>query len=342
MAGTPTIRDVAARAGVSKSLVSLVINGSPLVRDDKRAAVLAAVEELGFRPSATARNLSSRRTGAVGVLVTDLRDPWYADALDAVHARLHAAGATMLLGDARLDAAADERVLHTFVDLRLDGLVLVGSLDPTPAVLDAAQRLPTVVAGARDVDLPGVDVSVQDDGAGARLATEHLLALGHRRLAHLAGSTGAVMRVREASFRAAVGGARGAGAVGEVVRTTMTEDGGYLAALELLGRDAAHRPTAVFAAADSAALGALRAAAQRGLRVPDDVSVVGFDDVPLARLPGTALTTVDASATAVGTTAVELLLDRVADPERERRTVVAPTSLIVRGTTAPPPRAELP
>lgn len=339
MAGPPTIRDVAARAGVSKSLVSLVINGSPLVRDEKRAAVLAAVEELGFRPSATARHLSSRRTGAVGVLVTDLRDPWYADALDAVHARLHAAGATMLLGDARLDAAADERVLHTFVDLRLDGLVLVGSLEPTPAVLEAAQRLPTVVAGARDVDLPGVDVSVQDDDAGARLATEHLLGLGHRRVVHLAGSAGAVMRVREASFARTVTGAPGAS--GEVVRTSMTEDGGYLAALELLGRDPGHRPTAVFAAADSAALGVLRAAAQRGLRVPGDVSVVGFDDVPLARLPGTALTTVDASATAVGTTAVDLLLDRVDDPERERRTVVAPTSLVVRGTTAPP-RAVLP
>jgi len=330
----PTIRDVAARAGVSKSLVSLVINGSPLVRDEKRAAVLAAVEELGFRPSATARHLTTRRTGAVGVLVTDLRNPWYADALDAVHARLHAAGATMLLGDARLDAAADGRVLHTFVDLRLDGLVLVGSLEPTPAVLDAAQRLPTVVAGARDVDLPGVDISVQHDDAGARLATGHLLALGHRRLAHLAGASGAVMRVREAGFEAAVAAA--AGVRGEVVRTAMTEDAGYLAALELLSRPEEDRPTAVFAAADVAALGVLRAAAQCGLRVPEDLSVVGFDDVPLARLPGTALTTVDASSAAVGATAVDLLMERVADPGRERRVEVAPTSLVVRRTTAPP------
>ncbi|MBF5083206.1 LacI family DNA-binding transcriptional regulator [Quadrisphaera sp. INWT6] len=334
MTRPPTIRDVAARAGVSKSLVSLVINGSPLVRDEKRAAVLAAVEELGFRPSATARHLTTRRTGAVGVLVTDLRNPWYADALDAVHARLHAAGATMLLGDARLDAAAEGRVLHTFVDLRLDGLVLVGSLEPTPAVLDAAQRLPTVVAGARDVDLPGVDVSVQDDDAGARLATGHLLALGHRRLAHLAGASGAVMRVREEGFEAAVAAAEGVR--GEVVRTAMTEDAGYLAALELLSRSEEDRPTAVFAAADVAALGVLRAAAQCGLRVPEDLSVVGFDDVPLARLPGTALTTVDPSSAAVGATAVDLLMDRVADPGRERRVEVAPTSLVVRRTTAPP------
>lgn len=338
MTRPPTIRDVAARAGVSKSLVSLVINGSPLVRDDKRAAVLAAVEELGFRPSATARHLTTRRTGAVGVLVTDLRNPWLADTLDAVHARLHAAGATMLLGDARLDAAADGRVLRTFVDLRLDGLVLVGSLEPTPAVLDAAQRLPAVVAGARDVDLPGVDVSVQDDDAGARLATGHLLDLGHRHLAHLAGASGAVMRVREAGFTAAVSAT---GARGEVVRTAMTEDAGYLAALDLLGRPAGARPTAVFAAADVAALGVLRAAAQRGLRVPEDLSVVGFDDVPLARLPGTALTTVDASSAAVGTTAVDLLMERVGDPGRGRRVEVAPTSLVVRRTTAPP-RARLP
>ncbi|WP_257570924.1 LacI family DNA-binding transcriptional regulator [Streptomyces sp. NP160] len=330
----PTIRDVAARAGVSKSLVSLVINGSPLVREEKRAAVLAAVEELGFRPSATARNLSSRRTGVVGVLVHDLRNPWYAEALEAVNARLHTAGATMLLGDARLDAAADERVLHTFVDLRLDGLVLVGSLDPTPAVLEAAKRLPTVVAGARDVDLPDVDVSVQDDLAGGGLAAEHLLALGHRRLAHLAGSTGAVMRLREKGFTDVINGT----AVDlEVVRTAMTEDSGYLAALELLGRPADERPTAVFAAADVAALGVLRAAAQHRLRVPEDVSVVGFDDVALARLPGTSLTTVDASSATVGATAVDLLLDRVADRSRERRTVVAPVSLTPRHTTAPPP-----
>ncbi|WP_222711086.1 LacI family DNA-binding transcriptional regulator [Quadrisphaera setariae] len=330
----PTIRDVAARAGVSKSLVSLVINGSPMVREEKRAAVLAAVEELGFRPSATARHLSSRRTGAVGVLVHDLRNPWYAEALEAVHARLHTAGATMLLGDARLDAAADERVLHTFVDLRLDGLVLVGSLEPTPAVLEAARRLPTVVAGALDVDLPDVDVSVQDDAAGARLATEHLLALGHRRLAHLAGAAGAVMRLRQESFTRAVAAV---GAAGEVLRVEMTEESGHAAALELLARPADERPTAVFAAADVAALGVLRAAAQLGLRVPEDVSVVGFDDVAPARLDGTALTTVDASSAAVGAGAVDLLLERTADRSRERRTVLAPVALVVRRTTASPP-----
>jgi DNA-binding LacI/PurR family transcriptional regulator len=185
--GEPTIRDVAERAGVSKSLVSLVLRGSPSVSDAKREAVLKAIKELGYRPNAAARTLSERRTRVVGVIMDDLRNPWYVDCLD---------GLTMVLGDARLDRRSDQRLLHTFMDMRVDGLVLVGTMTPSGAVSEATLRLPTVVVGSRDFKLPRVDVSAQDDRRGAELAVRHLVDLGHRRIGHVAGNQAAVSKIR--------------------------------------------------------------------------------------------------------------------------------------------------
>ena len=196
----PTIRDVAERAGVSKSLVSLVLRGSGQVREEKRLAVLAAVEELGYRPNAAARSLSERRTlpqaldsarpggtPIVGVLLNDMRNPWFVELLDGLNSRLYDSGLRMLLADGHLNRRLGEDLTHTFTELRVDGLIAVGTL-PDPGVLKAAAaRVPTVVAGTREPELPGVDIVAGDDEHGARLATEHLIALGHRRIAHIAG-----------------------------------------------------------------------------------------------------------------------------------------------------------
>src|SRR4051794_1513383 len=143
----PTIRDVAEKAGVSKSLVSLVLRGSAQVRPEKRDAVLRAARELGYRPNAAARSLSEQRTRAVGVLLNDLRNPWFVDLLDGLNALLHEAGLRMLLADARLNRRTGQDPAGPFLDLGVDGLVVVGTL-PDPAALGAvAERLPVVVAG---------------------------------------------------------------------------------------------------------------------------------------------------------------------------------------------------
>ncbi|MFI8193518.1 LacI family DNA-binding transcriptional regulator [Streptomyces sp. NPDC085946] len=344
--GPPTIRDVADRAGVSKSLVSLVLRGSGRVRPEKRDAVLRAVRELGYRPDAAARSLGERRglprppdaarpegTSVAGVLLDDLRNPWYVDLLDGLTAFLHDHGLRILLADARLNRRAGQDPAGPLLDLRVDGLVVVGTL-PHPAALGAvARRTPVVLAGARDPVPPGVDVVAGDDEHGARLVTEHLIGLGHRRIAHLAGH-GAVGALRRRSYEAAMR----AHGLADRVRSEpadMTEEGGYRAAVRLLSRPG--RPTALFAANDLAGVGALSAAGELGLRVPHDVSVAGYDNTSISRLRHLWLTTVDNAGAEVGRRAARCLLDRLREPGGEGRTRLAAPTLEVRGTTGPPP-----
>lgn len=327
----PTIRDVARHAGVSKSLVSLVLRASPKVSDARRTAVLDAVRELGYRPNAAARSLSERRTHTVGVLVGDLRNPWYADCLDGLNGVLNAAGLTLLLGDARVD----ELLATTFVGMRVDGLILLGSTTPTPAITEAAGRIPTVAAGCRDFDDAGLarlDISAQDDRRGAEIAVEHLIGLGHRRVGHLASDVAAVARIRSAAYRATVDRHGIAAAVADC---DMTEDGGHHAARELLA--GADRPTALFCVNDMAAIGAMTAAAELGLSVPGDLSLVGYDNTSLAGLRRVGLTSIDIASRAVGEVAAGLLRARIEEPGRAAEAHLAEPSLAERTTTAPPP-----
>ncbi|MFI1035404.1 LacI family DNA-binding transcriptional regulator [Streptomyces sp. NPDC020951] len=328
----PTIRDVAERAGVSKSLVSLVLRGSDQVRAEKREAVLHAVRELGYRPNAAARSLSEQRTRTIGVLLHDLRNPWYVDLLDGLNSLLHAGGLHMLLADARLNRHVGQDPAGPFLDLGADGLVVVGTL-PDPAALEAvAARMPVVVAGAREPVPAGVDLVANDDEHGARLVTEHLVGLGHRRIAHLAGY-GAVADLRRRGFEATM---RASGpAEGALVEAgDMTEEGGYRATVRLLAR--ADRPTAVFAVNDMTAVGVLSAAEELGLRVPRDLSVVGYDNTSISRLRHLWLTTVDGAGREVGRRAARCLLDRLERPGGAGRVHLAAPTLEVRGTTGPP------
>ncbi|MDC0767264.1 LacI family DNA-binding transcriptional regulator [Streptomyces sp. HD] len=331
----PTIRDVADRAGVSKSLVSLVLRGSEQVRPEKREAVLRAVRELGYRPNAAARSLSERRTRTVGVLLNDLRNPWFVDMLDGLNSLLHAGGLHMLLADARLNRRIGQDPASPLLDLRVDGLVVVGTL-PEPAALGTvAERVPVVVAGAREPELPGVDMVAGDDEQGARLVTEHLIGLGHRRIAHIAGY-GAVAELRRRSFEATM---RAHGLADEAVveASDLTEEGGFRTAVRLLGRPE-RRPTALFAVNDITAIGALSAAEELGLRVPADLSLVGYDNTSIARLRHVWLTTVDNASHEVGRRAARCLLDRFEGAGGEARVHLTAPTLEVRGTTGPPCR----
>ncbi|MET8952467.1 LacI family DNA-binding transcriptional regulator [Streptomyces sp. NPDC004393] len=334
----PTIRDVAERAGVSKSLVSLVLRGSDQVRPEKRQAVLAAVEELGYRPNAAARSLSERRTRTVGVLLNDMRNPWFVELLDGLNSRLHDAGLRMLMADGRLGRRLGEDLPGTFTDLGVDGLIAVGTLPPSEALRTAAARIPTVVAGAREPELPAVDIVAGDDEHGARLATEHLVGLGHRRVAHIAGQ-GVVGELRRRGFETVMR-EHGLADTAVVEQGDLTEEGGYRAAVRVLA--ARERPTAVFAFNDMACVGALSAAEQLGLRVPRDLSVVGYDNTYVSRLRHLWLTTVDNGSHDVGRRAAQCLLDRLAEPARPAELVLTTPSLEERGTTAAPQRAVRP
>jgi DNA-binding LacI/PurR family transcriptional regulator len=319
---------------VSKSLVSLVLRDSPKVSTASREAVLRAVEELGYRPNAAARLLAEQRSRTVGVLLNDLRQPWFADMLDGLTPVLHAAGKHILLGDSRIDRMMDETLTWSFLDLGVDGLVLAGSVPVSPAITDVASKIPTVAVGGMDPGLPHVDVLANDNHLGATLAVRHLLELGHHRIAHISGLPAAAgsarMRGYEDTMRLA-----GLGACVLVETGDMTEEGGYRAAVRLLSRG--DRPTAIFAANDMSCIGALSAATALGVRVPGELSLVGFDNSALARLRALWLTSVDGTAYVMGQQAARMLLARIEHPDVPGETRLMPPRLEVRGSSGPAP-----
>jgi DNA-binding LacI/PurR family transcriptional regulator len=331
----PTIRTVAERAGVSKSLVSLVLRDSPKVSPVKREAVLRAVAELGYRTNAVARSLAERRTRTIGVLLNDLRQPWFTEMLDGLTPVLHEHGLHILLGDGLLNRRTDESLTRTFRELGVDGLVLAGTMPLSQAIEEIAGEVPTVAAGSRDLAVQRADMVANDDLMGGRLATRHLIELGHRRIAHIANPAGIVPELRREAYESEMRD-HGLGAHIAIEYSDLTEDGGHRAAARLLDRP--DPPTAIFAVNDMTGLGALSAAGDRGIDVPAQLSVVGYDNSHLAKLRCIGLTSVDGAGHEVGRQSADLLLARIGDPRRPAELRLIPPTLAVRGTSAPPHR----
>ena len=266
----PTIRDVAEPAGVSKSLVSLVLRGSPKVSPDRRAAVDRAITELGYRPNAAARTLREGHSRAIGVLLNDVRHPWFIDLLDGLISVLEADGRHVVLsGGGRLDRRMDDAVLRGFLELEADGFILAGTQANSPVIAEIANVVPTVTVGWRDIDLPRVDTVANDDLLGATLATRHLIELGHRKIAHISGrvsgTSNVIGKLRQQGYEDTM---RACG-LGEHIRVEpgdFTEDAGYRATVRLLNSD--QPPTAIFAVDDMTCLGAQSAASEMNVYVP--------------------------------------------------------------------------
>nr|WP_026402733.1 MULTISPECIES: LacI family DNA-binding transcriptional regulator [Actinomadura] len=326
----PTIRNVAERAGVSKSLVSLVMRGSPHVSERRRQAVLQAARELGYRPNAVARSLVEGRTRLIGAIVADLHNPFFAEFLDGLQESLHGAGLRMLVGSGRWDPMFEAEAVEAFLEMRVDGLVLLSVVPDS--LKDAAASVPVVVVGERDVK--GVDIVVDDDELGASLAVDHLVSLGHRRIAHIEGTRSTAARYRRIGYERAM---RRHGLEDEIAVQPgdFTEEGGYRAARGLLRRD--RRPTAIFAPNDLVATGALSAAVELDLRVPADLSVIGYDNTHLAAIRHISLTSVDQPRRDMGRLAAEMLTARIGDPSRAARQNLVVPHLVVRSTTGPVP-----
>jgi DNA-binding LacI/PurR family transcriptional regulator len=327
----PTIVDVAARAGVSKSLVSLALRGDPRVRDEKRRAVLRAAEQLGYRPNAVARSLVSKRTNVIGVMLSDLHNQYFVEVVDGIEEEALSAEYRALINTGGRMPEREWEALETLLQLRTDGVILAGTVLPTSRILAAASSVPLVLV-ARTSRSAAVDSVANDDRAGARVAVEHLVSLGHRHIAHVDGGDGAGAQARRRGFLEAMGD-MGLASSAVVARGDYTEAGGASGIDLLLARG--RPPTAVFVANDLAAVGALHALERKGLRVPEDVSVVGYDNTALAALGHINLTTIDQPRRKLGATAVRLLLERLEKGRRRARHVVLPPSLVVRGTTAP-------
>jgi DNA-binding LacI/PurR family transcriptional regulator len=325
----PTIIDVATLAGVSKSLVSMVMRDDPGVSDTRRAAVLAAAAELGYRPNRAAAILAGTRTRTIGVVVDDFRNPWYVPMLDGIREALTPHGLRLTLADTRANAHLGSSPFDDLLSLRVDGVVLAAEGFPD---LTVPADTPVVVAGVR-ADLPGgLDVVASDEAAGARLAADHLVGLGHRRFAHVTGSGGPAAVRREATVARMVASGIEPLVYGDGPTSEQT---GYRSTATAL-RDHPDL-TAVFAANDVMAMGAIAAVHEAGLRVPQDVSVVGNDETPLAASPLLRLTTVDPHNDEVGRLAADRLVELIGAAARPEPTrVLVPPSLVVRSTTAPP------
>ncbi|TNY38323.1 LacI family transcriptional regulator [Thermomonospora catenispora] len=324
------MRNVAERAGVSKSLVSLVMRGSPHVSERRRQAVLKAARELGYRPNAVARSLVEGRTRLIGAIVADLHNPFFAEFLDGLQESLHGEGLRMLVGSGRWDPLFEAEAVEAFLEMRVDGLVLLSVVPDS--LQEAAANVPVVVVGERDVD--GVDIVVDDDELGASLAVDHLVRLGHRRIAHIEGAPSTTARYRRSGYENAMRKHDLAEQI-TVEPGDFTEEGGYRAARTLLSRP--DRPTAIFAPNDLVATGVLSAADELGLKVPEDVSVVGYDNTHLAAIRHISLTSVDQPRRDMGRIAAEMLRARIEDPSRPPRQNLVVPHLVVRSTTGPAP-----
>ncbi len=324
-----TILDVAARAGVSKSLVSLVLTGSASVSAESRAAILEAVEALQYRPNAMARSLARQRSRMFGVLVSDLRNPFFGDIVSGLQARSaeHDYALFFTTGERHPDREA--KVIDAMLEMRVDGLVLAAPRVPEAVLERVGREVPTVVLNRR-IEIDACDSVTNDDELGGRIVVEHLAALGHRRIAHIDGGTGAGAAPRREGFLAAMRAQRLA-REGHVVEGSFTEEGGYNGARELLRRGP--RPTAIFAANDLAAIGALSAIEEAGWSVPGDCSLVGYDNSSLASLRHLSFTSVDQSAPEIGSMAIDCLAERVGGRLEARHETVEPR-LIVRSSTA--------
>lgn len=332
-AGRPTIRDVAARAGVSTSTVSRVLD-ERFPRSDSPSArrVRTAVEELGYRRDVAAASLRRGGTQAVGVLVARLSDPVMGLLFEAIAEACEQRHLFALVGTTHDEPARERRAAEALLQRRVDGLILTTARidDDFPATL-RTREVAHVLALRSDGISPS---SVGDDELGGYLATRHLIDLGHRRIGLVAGPGHAVSaRNRRAGYERALREAAIHPAPELVRASTFGMESGQVEGAALLGQ--AEPPTAVFAVNDHTAVGVLAAAAALGLRVPDDVSVVGYNDIPLAERLPTPLTSVRVPLGQIAVDAVELLLDAIAGRPAELRTVTP--SLIPRRSSAPPP-----
>lgn len=325
----PTMVDVAERAGVSRALVSLVMRNAPNVSEHRRAAVLKAADELGYRPNVLARNLASHRTLTFGVIVNDLHNPFFAETIDGIDIEAKANGYRMLLASGRRSADGERSAIETLLDFRVDGIIMTGPRVPEGDIVSASKTVPTVLVG-RTIDSDKIDTVNNDEMLGAQLAVSHLLELGHTNIAHIDGGDGAGASGRRRGYERAIAEA-GFAANTLVAPGDFTDRGGYAGASELL--DAPVRPTAVFAANDQTAAGALDRFEDAGLRVPDDISIVGYDNTALAAMHHMSMTTINQPREEMGRIAFSLLLQRLNDERTQAVHHVVTPSLIVRRTT---------
>lgn len=325
-----TIHDVAKAARVSPSTVSRAYTMPELLRPDTRERVLAAAHSLGYHPNKAARGLITGRTGNIGVIVPDLSNPFFPAVLKGVQARAREADYSVFLADAEEDPALEQELIGAMAK-QVDGVLLCSSRASDRALAAIAQQTLLVLLNRRIGDIPAV---LLDSAGGARQAAEHLAALGHRRIAYTNGPPSSWSnRARRRGLRSR-GGALGLEVI-ELGPFAPTFEGGLAAADQCVAAEV----TAVVAFNDLVALGLLSRLRDRSIPVPGKISVVGFDDIPMAQMASPPLTTVSMPLERAGRLAIDVLARRIASQTYDGVGAKAheplSTTLIVRASTAP-------
>ncbi|MBO0608321.1 LacI family DNA-binding transcriptional regulator [Myceligenerans salitolerans] len=325
MRSRPTIVDVAARAGVSKSLVSLALRGDDGVSPATRERILAAADELGYRSNALARALRQHRTMLLGVVVGSLDNPYHTEVVESVERAAERHGLSVLLAHGARRAGRMAARLDALGDLDVDGLVVVSSWADPELLQAAARRAPVAMVGRSLEPVAGIDSVNNDDERGAALAVGHLVAAGHERIAHLTSSRRPAGLARRAGYEHAMA-SHGLDRHVRVIERGRDEPAGP-------GLDAALADgcSAVFARNDVEAFDALDHAWDRGIDVPAGLAVVGYDDSALALRARPRLTSVHQPRAEMGALAVELLRERWAGRTADRHEVLTPR-LVVRAS----------
>lgn len=325
-----TIADVAREAGVSRQTVSRVLNDKGEIKDATLMRVREVIERFDYRPSSIARGLATRRTLTIGLIVPDIANPFFADISRGADDAAHAAGFSLLLGNTVEDPAREADLLRKLEQRSVDGVIACSSRLPEPELADLMKRHPAAVLVNRC--LPGSNAVCVDDAAGAGLLVRHLLQGGRRAIGCLTGPAVAhSSRERARGYAAALAAAGEHSAPALTIRCQRPDlESGYAAALALL--TARPETDAIVCHNDLVAAGALRACAELGRRVPDDVAVAGADDILLASLVTPALTTLRSDRHALGETAVRLLLEQLHGASSGCETVIIQPELVVRAS----------
>ncbi|MBD9438411.1 LacI family DNA-binding transcriptional regulator [Pseudomonas sp. PDM04] len=328
-----TIKDVAALAGISYTTVSHVVNKTRPVSEEVRVKVEAAIKSLDYVPSAVARSLKAKTTATIGLLVPNSLNPYFAELARGIEDYCERNGYCVILCNSDDNPDKQRSYLRVLLEKRIDGLIVASAGgDAGLAEGLAGVRTPMVIV---DRGLQGVNTDLVriDHEYGAYLATRHLLELGHRDIATIGGPAGtSVAQMRLAGYRRALQEAGVEVPRERVLESDFTSTGGYTAAATLLEKNP---PTAIFAGNDMIGFGVLRAAAERNIRVPAELSVIGFDDIQMSRYVYPALTTVGQSILQLGEMAAGVLLRRIAKPDTAIDQRIVTPSIVLRESTAP-------
>ncbi|CAI8912153.1 MULTISPECIES: LacI family DNA-binding transcriptional regulator [Pseudomonas] len=328
-----TIKDVAALAGISYTTVSHVVNKTRPVSQEVRLKVEAAIKSLDYVPSAVARSLKAKTTATIGLLVPNSLNPYFAELARGIEDYCERNGYCVILCNSDDNPEKQRSYLRVLLEKRIDGLIVAsagGDIGLAQGL--AGVKTPMVIV---DRGLDGVDADLVriDHEYGAYLATRHLLELGHRDIATIGGpSSTSVAQMRQAGFCRALQEAGITVRPERMLESDFTSTGGYNAAAILLE---GNPPSAIFAGNDMIGIGVLRAAAERNVRVPSELSVIGFDDIQMSRYVYPALTTVGQSILQLGEMAAEVLLRRIATPSLVTDQRIVTPSIVLRESTAP-------